>query len=899
MTAPRRPLAVRVYGALVRRLPADLGPAHGAAAEDTFLDLYRETRACRGRFGALTLWLRSVAMLLACVLDGGSGGRRRTGAAPSRIAAHLARDARYACRALLAAPGFALTAILIVGIGIGATTTIFSVVDTVVLRPLPYPDAGRLIYFDNGEHGFPSFLAWRELDAFDAMAAARDRRVDLLEQGPPQRLNAAPVSAGFFPMFGAAPAVGRLLDEEDIRRGRAVTVLSDGVWRRLWGADPGIVGRTIVLDGAPVEVVGVVAPAFAPPQIQSGAEVDFWLPLLEPPGLVEDHTRYVLSVVGRLRPGVAIEAAQAEVDAQRTEFARLHPRQYGTRDGGVDRVPLFTLHEAMVGEIAPTLGLLLGAVGLMLLIACANVASLLLARGMSRSRELALRKALGASGRRLAALVLTESALLAVAGGVLGVALTYGGVAAFRALNPGGIPRIDRLAVDVRVLGFALALSLATGLVFGLLPAVQARYARITDTLKMGASSVTASRSGRRMRHALVVAELALAIVLLSGAGLLFRSFVGMVNVDPEFTTTDLHVVPLSLTTGYERPEGRDLTDPAASSPRVLFAANLLDALDDRPGIDAAAAGWTVPFRFVGRSRCCWRTPIGGDPALANADDPFVSIVHPVTRGYFDALGVPMQAGREFTIADEASRASVAVLNAPAALGLFGSVDIIGRTIALGEQALTVVGVVEGVHHWGLDQRIEEGVYVPYATFGGDIGDLHVLVRSGLSPAAVAAAAREVIGALDPALPIGPIETIEDRISRSVARPAFLATLFGTFAGIALLLAGAGLYGSMLYAVGQRRREMGIRIALGADAGRVMRLVLRGGLAMTAIGVVLGLVAARATTHLLAALIWGVEPTDPLTFVGVAGVLGLTALLACLVPAWHAARTDPLETLRT
>jgi putative ABC transport system permease protein len=880
-----RPLAVRIYGVLYRLLPGDTRHDH-RVAEDTFFDLYREARQHAGRAAAFGLWCRSLWHLAACAFDRQAGHPPALESGGASRLAHLGGDARYGLRSMIARPGFSLTVILILALGIGATTTIFSIVDAVVLRQMPYPDAGRLVFFDNGSHSFPSFEAWRRLTSFDSVAAARDGHVDLVGDEAPRRLTSAAVSESFFRLMGGAPHTGRLFTADDYADPGSVAVLGFGAWQSRWGGDPAIVGQAIHLSGRPVVIVGVLSPSFEPPAILTGSRVDVWQPLDESLPEHRDHSYHVLGLVGRLGPAT-VEAAQSEVDAATAALAEANPPFYRDRDENIATVPLVALREATVRDVSETLTLLMAAVLLMLLIACANVANLMLARGTTRTREIALRKALGAGAGRVMGLVLTESVMLALAGGLLGVGLAYGGVELFGRWQPGGIPRVDRLAVDGRVLLFSVGLAVLTGVLFGALPAFQASRARVSDALKEGAVSTTTGRSGRRTRNVLVAVEVALALVLLVGAGLLFRTFLAMVEVDPGFEARQLTVADLSLDAGYD------------GAGRAQFVADLTRALEALPGNTQVAAGWAAPFRYTGGGRCCWRTRITSPLRPRDEDTRFLSIVHPITAGYFDVLRAPIAAGREFTDADMTSGVKVAILNQPAARELFGDDNPVSRTIGIGDLDFTVVGVVEGVHHWGLNEDVEAGVYVPYTPSGAGLSALNVLVRSELPADALGPAIRDAVRRINPALPVSSIASMEDTIGRSVATPRFLSGLFATFAGIALLLATAGIYGSMLYTVGQRRRELGIRVALGARSGEVMRMLVGHGLTIALAGIAMGTLAALAAARYLESLLWGVDPRDPLTFATVAAALTLAAVAACLLPAWRAGRTDPLETLRS
>ena len=883
----RRPLPVRLYAALTRLLPGELGRGYGDEAGRLFEELHADALRERGAIAGWLLWARSSVLLVACAARArGEEGplHRQRGDGTMR---RLLYDLRQALRALAKRPGFSVTAILILATGIGATTTIFSVVDAVVLRELPYPDAGRLVHFDNGAHSFPSFRAWRDMSSFEAVAAVQDDEVHLTGDGTPETLLAISASPAFFRMFGGAPRLGRLFDAADHPGDRSVAVLGHDFWVRRFGADPEIVGRTLDIDGAPSVVVGVLDAGFRPPELNTGTRVDVWFALGDGGEGANEHGWSVLGVMARLSPDVSLEAAQAEVDAQRRAVAESVPDNYYDRDGTLETTPLIPLREATVQGVRGTLLTLLGAVGLLLVIACANVANLFLAHGTARSRELALRAALGASRGRIAAQVLSESVVLALAGGALGVALALGGVELFARFDPGGVPRIDTVAVDLRVLAFTVLMSTLTGLVFGTLPALQAMRADLNEPLKDATGTTTGGARGRRVRSGLVVAEIALAVVLVTGAGLLLRSFVERAGVDVGFEPANLLVVTLGLEAGYDEPR------------RLQFADELIDRVEALPGVDGVAAGWTSPFKYTGRSRCCWRTRVQGDPALVDESNPFNGISHPVTPGYFAALDAPMVAGRDFTEDDGRESPAVAILNRPAAQKLFGTEDVVGREITHSSETLAVVGVVEGVHHWGATQGVEEAVYLPYARYGTEYGDFDLVVRSDAADlGALTEAVREVIWALDPDLPIGEVTAMEERMSASLATPRFLSALLGAFAAVALVLACGGIYGSMLYTVGQRRREMGIRLALGAAGKDVVRLVLRYGAALALGGVALGTAVGLALSRSMESLLWGVPATDPLTFASVAVLLGSSAMVAALVPAWRAGRTDPVRTLK-
>jgi predicted permease len=902
----------RLYRTVIRALPCDFREAHGRDAAELFHDLYRDALRRGGVPAALGLWIRSTWSLVVCALAEHLEERRlrRRGRAessweyalppkkrdPRAMIDGVKQDLGYAFRTLRRSPGFALAAILILGVGIGATTTIFSVVDTVVLRPLPFPDPDELIQVDNGGHSIPDFIEWRDnMESFSAIGAAWESDTDLNYESTPERLSMMQVTEGFLPMLGAQPYLGRLFMSDDFVGEASVVLLDHGLWQRRFGSDPTVVGRQIRLSGQPAVVAGVVDPGFGFSDASAGWQVDIWVPLDENRPELQRRNYQMLDVIARLRDGVGREAAQAEMDALMAGVAEEFPEQYTRRDGTMRTFPVVPLHQAAVRSVSGILYVVLGAVGFMLLIACANVANLFLARGTARTREIALRGALGAGRIRLVGQLLTESTVLALAGGALGVGLAFLGVDIFSRYNPGGIPRLAELAVDARILFFALVASGGTGVLCGIFPALQAVRRDMNDGLREGTSNASAGRERRRMRSGLVVSEIALTLILLTGAGLLFRSFVGMLRVDPGFQTEELVTVPLSVEGGALSARGGAYTEEN----RAQFVRELRERLAGLPGVQRVAFGWDFPFRRTGGSRCCWADDVVPEGDVEEDPNAPRIWIHPITDGYFEVLDAPLAHGREFTPSDVGADALVVIVNAPAARHLYGRTNVVGERVRIGASGtFTIVGVAEGVHHFGLDQEVEPGVYIPYESFGTWTGMLSVVVRSEMGLGTIAPAIREAIWAVDADMPIEEIVSMRQRVEGSLAGPRFLSLLFGFFAGVALLLACGGIYASMLYTVGQRRREMGIRLALGADGMRVIRLVLGQGLAITLVGLGLGLAGAWGLTRFLGSIIWGVTATDPLTFTGVTLLLGSVAAAACLIPAWRASRADPLETLR-
>lgn len=786
-------------------------------------------------------------------------------------------------------PGFALPAIVILGIGIGATTTMFSVADTVLLRPLPYPDPGELVYIARGNHSPPEFIDWRDgFESFAAIGAAWTDQIALRGRDRAEQLRVARVTPEFFSILGATPHLGRLFAPREYVGEPSLVLLDHGLWQHRWGGDPSIIGRSITLDGQPFVVAGIVSPRFQPPDALTGSHVDVWLPLDVERADVHGRGYAILNVVGRLREDASLEGAQAEMEAYVQSVASENPGRYLRRDGSPNPFPLVPLHIATIRGVAQPLIVLLGAVGLMLLIACANVANLFLAQGTARAREIAVRGALGASRGKIFRQLLTESVALAGVGGLFGVWLAVFGVEAFTRLSPVSVPRLENVAVDTRVLIFALVASVGTGVICGILPALQAARRATIDVLREGASGLTSTRRGRRIRGGLVVAEIALALLLLTGAGLMFRSLVGMMQVDSGFETQNLITFPLQLSGDYTQER------------RKQFVDDLLERITSMPDTRVASASWTVPFQYTGAARCCWSTRVSNASAGENAA-PISSYMHPVTPGYFDALAIPLLYGRDFTRQDDTPAGWVAIINQRTALQLFGTENAVGERLRFGggENTLTVVGVVRAVKHWGAQHQDEFAVYLPYYRFGSTSEILHVAVRTNDDPGRHAAALRQAVWSIDPNLPIEGMSTMQQRVDASLAGPRFLSLLFTTFASIAVVLACGGIYASMLHWVSLRRQEMGIRFALGADRWRVIGHVLLHGLILTFIGLAIGLGSAYGLSRLLRGLIWGIAETDMPTYAAAALLLGATALAACLLPAWRAAQTDPMDTLRS
>ena len=798
----------------------------------------------------------------------------------------LRQDIKYAARGFRKKPAFALTVILIMGLGIGATTTIFSVVDGVLLRDLPYPEPDRLVRFGNPSHPAPLYVEWLDrTSSFATLAAVDDREFDLTNDGTPESITAGLATASFFSMLGATPDHGRLFADDDFVGEPRVALLSHRFWMRRWGGDEHIIGTTITLNENLVEIVGVLARSFQAPEAIFGAEdANIWLPLdIMQAGLYR-WDRYSLEVLGRLQQQVSRDQAQAELDALSAVLADQHPDRLRRRDGSPRLFPLVPLKEATVGDVSNALIMLFGATTLMLLIACANVANLFLARSTDRNREMALRSALGAGRRRVVGQLLTESVTLSVIGASLGVVLAVIGVKAFQLFNPGSIPRIDQLGVDVRVLAFALLAAITTGILFGLAPAIHATRTDVTTTLKDGAASTTAGRRRFQLRSGLVVMEVAMALMLLTGAGLLFNSFVRLKNVDSGFDPSNVIAVLLNL--------GPMFTEEQ----RLQFTDDVIERIQTIPGVETVGAGATLPMTDPGGGMCCWYTRIDPLPETEERGPP--SIIHPVTPGYFETLSATIVHGRALTTADNDVQPSPAIVNLALAQRLYGETNVLGKELRIGETRFQVVGVAAGIRHWELHRDIDVDIYVPHGVFGGDFRRLQLAVKTTAEPATMIDALRSAVWEVNPNVPADEIYLLPNLVSRSIAGPRFYSALLLTFATIAIVLAAAGIYGSFMYTVSQRHRELGIRLALGAHQRDVLGMVLRSGLILITVGVGLGLLGSFAISQTIKTLVFGITPTDPSTLATVSLLLIAIALAACYLPARKAAAVDPMETLR-
>jgi putative ABC transport system permease protein len=793
----------------------------------------------------------------------------------------LAMDLRYALRQLLRAPGFTLVAVLTLALGIGANTAIFSAIDGVMLKPLPYADPGRLVllygtYPQTGRTGtsLPDYRDWREQGRFFSDLAAFTVTSSNLAtgSGEPDRVSRAITTANFFRTLGVRPERGRFFAEgEDRGGGEQVAVISHQLWQDRLGGAADAVGRKVQLHGRAFTVIGV-----APPGFRFGEPVDVWTPLNQD-GQQPRRAEF-LDVVGRLAHGVTLQRAQVEMKAVSERLARQYPQTNATI-----RSEVAGLREEVVGKVRPALLAFMGAVGLVLLIACANVANLLLTRAAAREREIAVRVALGAGRRRILRQLVTESLLISALGAAAGVALAYAAIQAVRGAESELIPRFADVGIDLRVLGFTALLALVTGVLFGLSPAVQFGWVRVGGVLR--GSRGTAGRQGsHRFRSALVAGEVALALMLLVGAGLFVRSFVQMQHVDAGFDPTGVLTAKVAL-------PAAQYAEPARQRE---FYARLLERLRTAPGVTTVALGSNVPLS--GGAGYLSFSVEGLPPAPADVmqdAQPFV-----VTPGYLEALRIPVVQGRAFSEQDHADAPQVALINRGMAKKFWGTRNPIGSRISFdGTTWQTVVGVVGDTRVEGLTAAPYAQVYLPFAQ--APQGGMTVLARTTADPAATGAAVRQAVRALDPALPVYDVRTMEQLSARSVLRPRVGTGMLGVFAAIALTLAAIGIYGLIAYSVSQRTREIGVRLALGATPAEMQRLVLRQGMSPALAGVVIGAVGAAAATRWIRGMLYGVAPSDPATFAAVPLFLTAVALLACWIPARRATRVDPAVALRS
>ena len=813
---------------------------------------------------------------------------------------HLRRDLRHALRSLARSRGFTTVVLVILALGTGVNAAIFSVVHHVLLEPLPFAAPDRLVtlWLHNPLQGFekditsyPNFRDWREQGkSFSHMVAVTGANVTLAGSGAgageagmgPEEVRGARVSEGFFAMLGVPPEKGRGFRDEENEPGRhQVVVLSHGLWSRRFAADPAIVGKEIRVSGRPHAVVGVM-----PPGVRFPDDAQLWLPLAFTPereGLREARSSLWLPVYGRLAPGVALAEAQAEMSAVARRLAQAYPD-----DNEQMGIQLEPLQQTLVGDLERPLLVLLGAVGLVLLIACANVANLLLTRGAARGRELAVRAALGARSGSLARQVLAESVLLGAGGGLLGLLAAALGVRGLLALTPEELPRMEGIGIDWAVLGFALGIAIATGLLFGLPSALHAAGVDPGRALQEGGRGLAGGGRLARLRQVFVAAQLALALVLLAGAGLLVRSFLELRSVDAGFEPQGVLSFRLTLPgQSYDSDE------------RIRgFYGELLGSLEALPGVRSAGAISDFVLAELPQSA---PISIPSRPDLADVD-PFPVAYDAVTPAFFEAAGMKILGGRVLSETDRPDGNPVAVVNQAFARRYYRGEDVVGRRFIFGTPQgeapswITIVGVAADARRSGLDKDVRPSVFLPHTQFSAS--RMTVLVRTAGDPLALVEPARRAVTALDADQPITEVRTLEQAFARTDARRRFVTILLGVFSALAVLLAAVGIYGVMAYVVGQRTREIGIRMAVGARRREVVGWVLGQGMKVAGVGIAIGLIGALAATRLLGGLLFGIAPADPVTFLLVAAVLAAVALAANLLPARRASRVEPMSVLR-
>ena len=796
----------------------------------------------------------------------------------------LLKDIRYGLRGLLKRPGFTAIALVALALGIGANTAIFSLVNAVVLRPLPFPEPDRLVWVygnirNGGNRASVSpldFLDYRSQNkTFEQFAASGTvpLPMNLTGSGDPERLTASNVTGNYFDAFKVTPALGRGFTLENEKTGEdQVSVLSHAFWQTHFGGDPQIINKTIILDSKPYQVIGVMPAGLSLPQA-----AELWVPMtFDVNPEMKQRKAHFLRPIGRLKPGVTLLQAQADTD----QIAAQLEQQFPDSNTGWN-LRLLSLREQLVGRTRPTLFVLFGAVGFVLLIACANVANLLLVRAAARQKEIALRTALGASRLRIVRQMLTESLLLSLLGGALGALLAVWGVQLLVSLSADSLPRTVNVNIDATVLAFTLLISIATGLLFGLAPAFRTAKVNLIDSLKDGARGSEGTLRNRT-RSLLVVFESAVAVILLIGAGLLVRSLIALQNVNPGFDANNVLTLRIDLPPKKYLGEGK--------------SANFFEQLETRvaalPGVQSV--GLVTELPLSGQPNDLPFTVEGRPPVTP--DQAFDADFRRVNQNYFGALRIPLLRGRNFTEQEVRQSDNVTVVSQQLVDVVFPNEDPLGKRLVseIGHQAFEIIGVVGDIRHRSLGEQPFAAMYFPTR----NTGRTNLVIRTQVDPLSIVGAVRNEVKALDPDQPIAAVKKMSDWVDSSVAEPRYRTTLLGMFAALAMILAATGIYGVMSYSVAQRTHEIGVRMALGARQRDVLKLVVQQGMLLTIVGVVLGLLGAFALTRVMASLLFEVTAKDPFTFAVVAALLVAVAFVACFIPARRATKVDPLVALR-
>jgi predicted permease len=809
----------------------------------------------------------------------------------------MRHDLLYALRHLWKHPGFAVITVLTLALGIGANTAIFSVVNGVVLRPLPYPDPGRLVFITSqfpalGFNQFwvsaPEFVEFRERNqAFEDVGAYRSGAVNLGTQDQPRRVVSAVITSELMPVLGVAPIRGRHFTRADTLPGAEdVAALSSEVWQSAFGRDESVLGRVIPIDGVPTRIVGIMPPGYD----VHDQRIQVWLPLTLDPANPGNRGGHFLYLVGRLKRDVTLAQARADVETMLQKWGTIN-RDAHVPNPQQHRIRLDALQDDLVGGIKTALWVLQGAVAFVLLIACANLANLLLARAESRGREFAIRSALGAGRWRLLRQFLTEGIVLALMGGIVGAVIGMAGLRAVLAANPDSIPRSSEIGLDPAVLLFTIAISILTGLLFGMAPLLHLRERAVTTSLKESGQRTTAGSARARVRSGLVMAEVALAVVLVIGAGLLIRSFWNLLSVEAGFNRSHL------VTFGVVLP-GAAYRTPQSS---VDFFTRLTRELSSQGGVQSVAAMTGLPpVRLVDAND----TDFEGYTAPPEGPFENVDYYQTVTVDYLKTMGIPLIEGRDFSLAD-VTGAPVVLVNETLARMFYKNGSAIGKRVKPGGPQrpwFTIVGVVRDVKQGGVNAKTGSELYLlseqTPAALNTARRNMNIVVRTGLPVESLAPQIRRIVQGMDSTLPIVKLRSMDDVFDESLSRPRFLAQLLGLFAGLALLLAAIGTYGILSYSVTERRREIGIHMALGATRSNVLGMVLGRGMRLTVVGLLAGLAAALGLTRLLQTQLFNVRPTDPVTMVSVAALIAAVAFAACYIPASRATRVDPMVVLR-